>query len=287
MNLEKAREFFSSYYEETLEGGLRASFEQRLRSDTQLMSEYKAFERTMEELSSLKFEDIPVPIYLNARIHSRLNDSVKPAQRTRGLVFYLPRFAIAAAAAIAIGASVVGIGRFSPSKYSSADAFSGLTEHTSWPAESITVGVSGDHAVFHYTSASARVVKILDANGAALREFDLNAGQNVSADLTNPNPSATIFEIQVSDGGPDELIAIPGHQGGAEAKAGTGKVIDFMQALADRYKTPVMAPVGTEAKGLSWTLTQADVKSAADQALEGTSLAESVTASGVLSISPR
>jgi anti-sigma-K factor RskA len=53
MNLAKAREHFSAYYEGSLEGGLKETFERALRSDAQIQAEYRAFERVMADLNLL------------------------------------------------------------------------------------------------------------------------------------------------------------------------------------------------------------------------------------------
>ena len=54
MNQEKAKEFFSAYYEGTLEAGLQQSLEQQLRADGNLRREFRDFERAMEDVLAAK-----------------------------------------------------------------------------------------------------------------------------------------------------------------------------------------------------------------------------------------
>jgi hypothetical protein len=279
MNLDKAREYFSSYHEGTLEGGLRASFEQKLRSDKQLEAEFRAFERAMDELDILKLEEIPVPSYLNARIHARLDEARKPAKQTKGLLFYLPRFSIAAAAVLAIGVTGVSILHPGQGKVETAGAFG------SWPQESIGVEANGGAAVIHYSSATDRNVKVRDGSGNELKSYELGTGQVLKTELSNPNGAAAVFEVQVSDGGPDVLIAVPGTTPTKVGGDQRGTVLDFQKALADHYRAPVILSTQNSSQPIAWNLSQPDSKSAADKAFEGTGLTETVTASGVLSLS--
>ena len=53
MNHDKAREFFSAYYEGTLESGLRQQLEARFRADAHLKADYAAFVETIEALGEL------------------------------------------------------------------------------------------------------------------------------------------------------------------------------------------------------------------------------------------
>jgi hypothetical protein len=296
MNLEKAREYFSSYREGALEGGLRQTFEQKLRSDRQIRAEYEAFSYAMEQLDTLKDEEIPVPLYLSERIHARLEESNRPEKPVRGLVFYLPRFAFAAAIAAAIVFAANGVFHSPSGSTIQAGAFgSGDEPNSSWPSESIGVDVHGSAVQVHYSSAGERIVQILDGKGTRLRQYQLKAGEPMKAELKNSNATAAVFEVRVSDAGPDEFIAVPGSSGGVvsgqeDGTAGgseSGNVIDFMQALANRYGKPVVYTGKDNSTALSWNLSAASDKAEADRVLKGTNLDDSVTMTNVLSISDR
>ena len=53
MNANKAREFFSAYYEGSMDRAIRQTFERRLNSDSELHAEYKAFEQVTQLFHSV------------------------------------------------------------------------------------------------------------------------------------------------------------------------------------------------------------------------------------------
>src|SRR5687767_3235474 len=109
MNADKAREFFSSYFEGTLDAGLRQAFELRLETDAETQAEYRAFERSMGQLDTLKDIEIEIPYDLNEKISARVDRHIFEAKRTKGspwLAFLRP-MAIGGLAAAAIIGTVI------------------------------------------------------------------------------------------------------------------------------------------------------------------------------------
>ncbi|HWD41938.1 MAG TPA: hypothetical protein VG944_24065, partial [Fimbriimonas sp.] len=223
MTQEKAREFFSAYYEGSLERGLKQTFEQRLQVDAQIQGEYRAFCRTMDELDLLQYEEIEVPSYLSDRIATRLEAAQESRRAKSPWTIFLPRFAFGGIAAVAIIGGVMSW--FSNSRASQAGYIPTVGNGAAHPPlETISVATDG---TIKYTSATARTVQVLDDKGAVLRTFSLNANQELSTRLTNPNQaSAALFEVRVSDQGPDERIAIPGNHATRPAKT-QGTITEF------------------------------------------------------------
>ena len=106
MNANKAREFFSSYFEGNLDDGLRQAFERTLNTDAELQAEYKAFERTLGQLAGLRDVEIEVPFDLHERISARLDRHIYEKRQTRGggfLAFWKPALAAGVASLAVIG----------------------------------------------------------------------------------------------------------------------------------------------------------------------------------------
>jgi hypothetical protein len=294
MNGEKAREYFSSYREGSLEGGLRQTFEHKLKTDRQIKAEYDAFVLAIDDLDLVKYEEIPIPVYLNARIHDRLDEARKPAKQERGLIFYLPRFGIAAAAAVAIIFAANNIFHPSQSNFSGPSQAGlipgGSSEpapSTTWPSESIGVEPGVRSVQVHYSSANDRTVTVKDGTGTVLQNYVLKAGEPLKAELKNSNTEGAVFEVTVSDGGPDEFIAVPGSTQVTQIGQQSGTVLEFEKALADRYGKPVIFAGKDTSVALSWNLVQDNANAASDQVLEGTKLVGTITNNDVLSITDR
>jgi anti-sigma factor RsiW len=287
MNQDKAREFFSAYYEGNLERGLRQTMEQRLHADAQLQAEYRAFQRTMDQLDNLKFEEIEAPSYLSDRIATRIEEARVASRPRNPFLLWLPRYAVAGLAAVALAGATFAIfshgGSYAPSSITPGTSNLPLTPP---PAEIVSVSGTAQHVVLHYQSASARSVQVLDATGQKLKSYPLAASQQLNANLDNPNPEAVLFEVKASENGPDVFVAVPGTNHLPSSKD-SGSVGDFASALADTFGAPVIVNVPDLTKTVSWTLAGADARGQALKALEGTDYEVSQTASGVLSISKK
>jgi hypothetical protein len=287
MNAEKAREYFSAYYEDALEAGMRQTFEQRLRGDKSLQAEYRAFQYSMEELEALKFEEIPLPLYLNDRIQAKLEESNAPQKNKRGVLFYLPRFVMASAAAVAIAFAAKAILRPVQSTTVQSSIIGGADSPSpAWPPETLFIGTQGSITQLHYSSATDHVLRIRDENGNELKQYSLPGGEVLKTDLQNQNPAASIFQIQVSDDGPDEYVAVPGRSNSVSGDQ-RGTVMDFIKALAERYREPIIFDGINGSEPLAWSLSEPDPKAASDKAFQGSDLTDSVTSTGVLSISEK
>lgn len=292
MNHEKAREYFSGYYEGTLERGLRQTLDQRLRTDAQLQAEYRAFERTMDQLDMLRFESIEVPSYLSDRIATRIEQAQAADKRSNPLMLWLPRFAVGglAAAALLFGAIsifTVDHGRSQPSSiFPNVSAPpTQTTAPATWPPETVGVSAVGHSTQLHYQSATAHTVVVTNGGGQS-ETYNLAPNQQLQLGLNNPNDQASMFEVKVSENGPDEYIAVPGMRPHTES-SDSGTVGDFAKALADKYNGPVILKVQDPGKTISWTLDSDNAKTAAQKSLDSESFDVTVTATNVVTISSK
>jgi len=285
MNQEKAREYFSGYYEGTLERGLRQTLEQRMRTDAQLQAEYRAFERTMDHLDMLKYETIEVPSYLSDRIATRIEEAQASVKRTNPLVLWLPRFAIGGLAAAALLFGAINI--FNPGKGPSESSVI-TTPGISAPvplAGVVTVTTEGHSVKVSYQSSTPHTVVITDGQGQS-GSYQLLANQPFGMGLKNPNAQATMFEVKVSDGGTDEFIAVPGTAPQPNA-SDSGTVADFAKVLADKFNSPVVLKVQDPSKAMSWDLDSDSAMATAQKYLDSGSFDVTLSATKVLTISSK
>jgi hypothetical protein len=279
MNQEKARDFFSAYYEGSLEKGLLQAFEQRLGADMQLQAEYRAFARTMQELNLLREEAIEVPQYLSDRIATRI-EQARSAKQKSPFLLWLPRLAFGTFVAVAVVGSIVGI--FSRGRSTEATFIPSGVEARS---EAITVSQVGSRAVIHYMSATPKSVSIIDNSGQVLQSYNLAAEQALEdTELVNPNSSATRFEVKVSDGGPDIYVLIPGRNPAPSTK-NYGSVMDYASALSDHFRIPVVVNTKSQSKPLSWTFDGLGAVKDASATLDGTGYEVSLSGTDVVTIS--
>lgn len=260
MNQDKAREFFSAYFEGSLESGLKQAFEARLQADTQLQREYKAFETTMAQLDSLKFESIEVPQYLSDRIATRLEAVADSKAKSKAPWFgWVKGLSFAALAGVAIIGTVLSINHVS-----SGAAQAGPIAAASHPVP--TVEVKGTEVVLKFKPDTAQQI-VVSSDGKELKRFDLRKDEVVQSPLRNSQPETALFGVKVQ-GSKDLLeVAVPG-TAIDKSVSGQGTLEQFATSLAGHYKTVVSLQVSDPTQSVRWSFDGTDVYDAADNVLK-------------------
>jgi hypothetical protein len=282
MNSEKARDFFSSYHEGTLERGLKQALEQRFAADPTLAADYAAFDETMRELSAMSREEVETPIYLSDRIATRL-DQVFDRPKARISLGQIWRgLAVTATGAAVIGIVAVGLNN----RPHSPEVAVGNLISTPQPA------VNSDQLNFEFRDGAVTlsyrpttpktVVVSSGTNGAELKKFELD-NQVLKSPLSNDLPSTALFCIQIEGEGTRSLLAMPGTKRITE-KTGSGTLSEFAVALAGYYHVPVLVPAADAGKAITWDFSDPDSRHAATTALSGQPYSVDQRASGMLVI---
>lgn len=249
MNPSKAREFFSSYFEGTLDAGLCQALERTLRTDAELQAEYRAFERTMDRLGSLKETEVEVPYDLRERIAARLDMHIyeqNNARRAPWFTFWKP-VAIGALGALAIIAAILSFNNNGAVSESNLFPDGGGRAKASPPARGSKVyTVPLDQIV-----EGERLVTITNAlTGKAIGQLRVAAGDNASIEIKNSDPGVSFSKILI-EGGSTTYIAVPGKSGGPAGSMGKDATIrGAAMRLAGRYGKPVIVLAKDPAKPL-------------------------------------
>jgi hypothetical protein len=282
MTNEKARDFFSAYYEETLESGLRVSFEQKLKADSDLRHEYDQFVSAMDSLDVLKFEDIEIPHDLHERISARLDRHIYDRKRNEKPAWstWLKGVSFAGVAAVAILGAVMALGRHgSPTGVNSSDLVPVSTP------DKITLATSADGVTVEFKPGSQKTVVIAEAGGKE-RSRDLVGSVDkpeLKTLLSNPLPNAAVFVVQVEGERASKYIVVQGRVRSAINK-GEGTVVDFAKAVADFYRMPVSLSARFPNQRVSWTFGSSDPVAEAAKALGPNYSVTQIEKNGILEI---
>ncbi len=262
MNREKAREFFSSYAEGSLDAGLRSSFEQRLGSDSDLQREFNSFRRSFDELDGLRFVSSSVPGDLHDKIAARLDLHVWQQKQAAapGWTGWLRNLAIGGVATAAVVGAVLSI--FNHDTSASAANLIGFTPNQ---LQASPVSSQDRDVRVRYLATGKHLVTVTSGS-TQLRQDSLTASERWETTLTNNQPHSALFKVQVSDGGGDLEVAVPG-KAGSHSKGGEGTVEDLAKALAETYRVPVILSGHNLAQSVKWKFEGAEVSEAAGQAL--------------------
>jgi hypothetical protein len=180
---------------------------------------------------------------------------------------------------------VKGPGGSSPSTFGPSISNAPVVTTPTWPSEAVSVSTSGRSVVLHYQSATAHSIELMNGAGQS-QTYRLNASQPFNENLDNANAQASLFEVKVSDSGPDEFIAVPGTTSVTSA-SDNGTVSDFAKALADKFNCPVILKVQDPSKMISWNLDADNARLAAQKSLEGENFDVTLTATKVVTITSK
>jgi hypothetical protein len=262
MNLAKAREYFSGYYEGSLDRGLKQAFETCLREDAQLQAEYQAFERTMTELDSLRAVEVEPPADLHEKISARLDRHIWEEKRTAKPSFagWWRSLAIASVAGAGFLFAIFKLG--GPADTAQAGL---LGTPVPVSSEQIIVQNDGGGVLVRYPVAKDRTIVIRSQDGIELHRVLLQ-NQDFRAPLTNNLESAQLLSVEVEGGG-TMLIALPGTKSESEA-AGEGDLRQLAKALAGKYQHTVVLNISNVDRQVSWNFDSDDAVLEARQALQ-------------------
>jgi hypothetical protein len=285
MNQEKVREFFSAYYEGTLDPGLQQTMSATLTKDPVLLDEYRKFERTYEELAKLKYEVVEIPFDLHARITSRLDQHVEETNKSlpAGWTIWVRNVALAGVAAAAIVGAVLSLRPSTGTEVSPAGVnFPVTTEEA--PARVDAVLRQGV-VKLEFSPSEPKTVEIRKGlEGEVLRTVELD-GNSMSSPLENTGDSAIAFAATVKEDRSVTVVAVPGKLVSSDASpSGEGTLEQFALALANAYNVPVLLQVQDPKAPVKWDLTDEDVVRAATSVLDKQAYNVMKRESGLVSI---
>jgi len=252
MTTEKAREFYSAYFEGSLEPGLRLSFDVALRENAEVSAEYEFFAQTMRELDAVGKEEIPIPADLHARIVERLE--ADRTMRKPTPLFLWRNFAYAAAAAVLIGGAFLGVLKNRGGVTMQSGMLGGGDSGRNQPV-SVTPEFSFRNKQFliHVPSDSPQTLNVLsEPDLKVLKSLSVTTDQDVP--LANPNPDAAAFQAGIQGQADKYLIALPGSLTD-DAQTGQGDVVALAMAVAGHYGVPVIVSDAKSDEALKWDFT--------------------------------
>jgi hypothetical protein len=286
MNSEKARDFFSAYYEGTLEPGLVLNLEQKFKADPSLRGDYDAFAAAFADLNSLREEAIEVPIFLSDRIATRLEEARQQKRKSFSILnLRWMRFAPYALAGLAIVSAGLGIavkgGQFQeggglrwPFGHKAVDASSKVDGPSfKFDGSRVILEVQGSHSVTVSDAVSGKVVRTVNAEDS----------QEVQPELTNNGAAAQLFGIR-EDGGAIQMVAVPGKVADASRPNGDGTLAQFALALSNCYHVPVLLENVKLDTKMSWTFEGTNAQRSAIDNLKPAHLSADLREDGMISI---
>lgn len=236
MNSDKARDFFSAYYEQTLDAGLREAFERALASDDALKAEYEAFKRTIDGVVELQSEQIDVPLDLHETISRKLDREIFEQKQSRKPFFLSLRPALVGAAAIAaLALTVISINNRDDSS-----SQAGFITSQGPVVPSLTI-VEGELRLF-FNANNDTDVHVFDVRTDELLEsISVERGQTVNTPIGNSTESAVVLNLNSPEFERSLVVAVPPAQRTfINERRGTGALHELLAKMAECFNRPVL-----------------------------------------------
>lgn len=257
MNANKARDFFSAYYEGDLEAGLSQAFESALSNDAALADDYSSFVRTMELVQSADFSEAEVPFDLHDRIMARLDHQEwEEKQAAKPGLFGNWRLAFfGGLAAVAIVAAALTI--WSPAPRSSRDVANFVVNPGPVVKPSMKVGVEflDGKLVIGVENVESGKVSVREIGGSEVFGSEVGS-KGLKSPLENAAEQAVALEAIVNDKR-QLVVVVPGTVQGS-AYEGEATVLECAKAIADAYRTPILVTASDLDKVVTWNLVAGD-----------------------------
>lgn len=260
MNAQKAREYFSSYYEGSLERGLRESLERKFKSDPDVKADYDSFVRTMKAIERMRESHPEPPVDLHETIMARLDRQIWETRRKPvhiWLGWWKPALA-GGLACLAIVATLNQIGRSSDTSQASiGPTANGNAVSPVRPIESMTAQINDSGGVtFEYSTGTERRVVVRSEDGRIRSDATVNAS-TLRYHLANEHAAAEVVSIEVDDTGTVALVALPGTSMERNGE-GSGNLRDLIRASAGFFRTPIVLAASDASLPVTWNFSSQD-----------------------------
>lgn len=263
MTNEKAREYFSAYSEGTLDAGLSHSFEAKLKADASLRAEYDQFASMLQELESLKHEEIEVPFDLNERIGAALDRNLFERKRAAKPAWslWVRNLGFAGLAAAALYGAYLSINAVTGTGPSIASPVP-VEKVVPQTVEQIQFTKTDEGVQMFYKPSEAHKVEVKGGVEGDASYVVTNGGWY--GDLKNPQANSVAFVVTVEGDTQPTVVVVPGTER-KTIETANGSLVELAKAVADQYGVPIVVRSVHKDSELAWK-----VDSDAEKTLQST-----------------
>jgi len=278
MNINKARDFFSAYYEGELGGGIKEAFERSLTTDLALKSEYDEFVDLMKMLEE-PMEEVPAPLDLHEKIMTRLDHDSWQVKQTAKPGFF-GNWKLAFVGALALVAIVAGgmsiMNRGSSNGSNTAEFFPTPATVT----ETVDVTAVDGKLLLDVEANSGSKYQIRAYGSTDVIEEVTVKGTKFETEINTNSPTTVALEVISAKGDRKLLMVHPGTHG-ESVLTGEGSIIDCAKAIASTFRTPILIRVSDPEQKISWSFEKTDDHNVRSTKLATSKLSLSLREDGV------
>jgi hypothetical protein len=244
MNPQKARDFYSAYYEGKLDPGLREAFERARVKEPSIDAEYREFEAVMGQLNLLSDEEIEIPHDLHEQISARVDRDAwqKKSATGYGLFAAWRAWAVGAVAAVAIFGTLFALNSQEQS-FTAGLAGGGAVDMAPQMA------VLDDQVIYRVEGSDAMSVVV--RRGLEGQELYSENAFLHEIPLVNSGETAALVSVALDGQNDTTVVALPGSQSNSDL-SGNGSVYDFAVAAAGIFGKPIEVQTQDGGRQVEW-----------------------------------
>ncbi len=260
MKPEKSFEYFSAYYEGTLDPVLKDQFEKLIATDPSVSEQFASFVDSIESLAVLAEIRPVAPTDLHEIIMRRVDHNAFELKKSQSR-FSFANLKIAwfgAAAALALIAAVVALRPSNSSAYGAGFSPNEAVKQ----GQPLQVAMENGSVIISVVSANAEKVRVTNLDDSKLiKEYTLKANQPLNSPILNDQQLGALLKIEAVTSKEEILVAIPSRI--AEQKSsGEGTLLEMAKAFSNYYQKPVEIRFADATKNIRWKFVSHDPMSA-------------------------
>lgn len=254
MRLEKAYEYFSAYYEGSLDAAMRSQLDRMFEAHSVLRKDFESFAQTMEDLDSSFATEVPIPHDLHDRISARIDRAAHEAAQSKpvGVAVMWRRLAFGGLAFILIGGAAFSLLNRGTNGRTEASAIPSMIERTT--NADLRVEANGKGTFLKFQPGSRDTVHIVRLpDGKVVETYKVAPNQALDIPLQNKSDQAVALRISTEVGKDVLTVVVPGSSR-TQVNAGEGKVLDLAMTISSFFGRPVVIDSDSLTAAVRWEL---------------------------------
>ena len=259
MRLEKAYEYFSAYYEGSLDAAMRTQLDRMFEAHSVLRKDFESFSQTMEDLDESFATDVPIPHDLHDRITARIDRSVYEASTAspKGFAGMWRKFAFAGLGVLLLGGASFSILNRGGNGGTEAGSFPSTIAQTA--SAELRVDASQKGTFLRFKPSATDSVQILRLpDGKNLESYKVGPNQALDIPLQNKGEQAVALRINAEMSRRSLTVIVPG-TARTESVTGEGNLLDLAVAVSTHFGRPVVLETNTIETAVRWELNKENI----------------------------
>ncbi|MBL8059739.1 MAG: hypothetical protein JNK63_03370 [Chthonomonas sp.] len=259
MRLEKAYEYFSAYYEGSLDAAMRTQLDRMFEAHSVLRKDFESFAQTMEDLDGSFATDVPIPHDLHDRISARIDRAAyeNTVANPRGIQAVWRKFAFGGLAVVLIGGATVSLLNRNATGDTAASVIPSEITQTTNAELRVEANAKGAFLRFQPSATDAiQIIRLPD--GSLIQSYKVAPNQALDIPLKNAGEEPVALRVKAEMSRKTLLVIVPGSKQ-TNSTSGDGSLLDLAMAFSSSLGRPVVIETPSLSTAVRWELNRDNI----------------------------